>query len=211
MYSALVETAGYVPVPLTAEDYVELLPVRWRAVNSYGVKINHRVYDCQALNPYRRQHSGVNARKGLWQVNYDPYDVTRVWIRDHREGGWIQAPWTHLKTAPVPFGEQAWEHARQMLARRGQDPATEAEIAQAVEALLDKAEHGPGRDKPTARDKKVAGRARATVAASQRRPEPHQQPPVPGDDFGEDEDGDQLAEVIPLGVFDAREEAKKWW
>jgi putative transposase len=207
----LVETAGYVPVPLAADDYVELLPAAWRAINSYGVKIQHRTYDCKALNPYRRQHSGINARKGLWEVHYDPYDVTRVWVRNHHDGGWIQAPWTHLRTAPAPFGEQAWEHARQILARRGQDSATEAEIAHAVEALLDKAEHAPGRDKPTKRDKKVAGRTRATVAASRPRPEPDWQSPVHHDDVGDDEDRDQLAEVIPLGVFDAHEEAKKWW
>src|SRR5206468_8292774 len=63
MYAALVETAGYVPVPLAASDYIELLPAAWRAVNAYGVKVGHRTYDCKALNPYRRQHSGVNARK----------------------------------------------------------------------------------------------------------------------------------------------------
>ncbi len=63
MYAALVESAGYVPVPLTADDYIELLPVTWRAVNSYGIKIRHRRYDCRALNPYRHQHSGVTARR----------------------------------------------------------------------------------------------------------------------------------------------------
>ena len=40
-------------------DYIELLPVTWRMINAYGVKISHRTYDCKALNPYRRQHSGV--------------------------------------------------------------------------------------------------------------------------------------------------------
>jgi len=75
MYAALVETAGYVPVPLSADDYIELLPAAWRAVNAYGVKIRHRTYDCKALNPYRRQHSGVNARKGLWEVHYDPLSL----------------------------------------------------------------------------------------------------------------------------------------
>jgi putative transposase len=208
MYAALVETAGYVPVPLAADDYIELLPAAWRAVNAYGVKIRHRTYDCKALNPYRRQHSGVNARKGLWEVHYDPYDVTRVWVRDHHDGGWIQAPWTHLRTGPAPFGEQAWDHARQMLARRGHDRATEAEIAQTAEELLDKAEHGPGRDKPARRDQKVAGRARAVSAAGRPLPEPQ---PAPTRDADDDEDPGQLAEVIPLGVFDAHEEAKKWW
>jgi len=30
MYAALVEAVGYVPVILSADDYVELLPARWR-------------------------------------------------------------------------------------------------------------------------------------------------------------------------------------
>jgi putative transposase len=96
-YAALVEVAGYAPVPLSEDDYVELLPATWRAVNSYGVKIGHRRYDCRALNPYRRQHSGVTAKKGLWEVHRDPYDVSRVWVRNHRDGGWILVPWTYLK------------------------------------------------------------------------------------------------------------------
>ena len=214
MYAALVETAGYVPVPLAAGDYIELLPAAWRAVNAYGVKIGHRTYDCKALNPCRRQHSGVEARNGQWEVHYDPYDVTRVWVRDHRGGGWILAPWTHLRAGPAPFGEQAWDHARQMLARRGQDRATEAEIAQAAAALMDKAEQGPGRGKEDRRDRKAGGRARAVSAAGSCLPDPgpapdgESPPPWDGDDEG---DGGHLAEVIPLGVFDAREEAKKWW
>ncbi len=36
---------------------------------------------------------------------------------------------------------------------------------------------------------------------------PQRQPPA----WDEEEDDGPLAEVIPLGVFDAREEAKKWW
>ncbi|KAF0964678.1 hypothetical protein MLGJGCBP_02167 [Rhodococcus sp. T7] len=211
MYAALVETAGYVPVPLAADDYIELLPAVWRTINAYGVKIRRRTYDCAALTPYRRQHSGVNARKGLWEVHYDPYDVTRIWVRNHYDGGWIQAPWTHLRAGPTPFGEQAWDHARQMLARRGEDPVTEAEIASAAAALLDSAERGPAREKPTKKDKRVAGRTRAVSAAERTPPAPVPGPPPRWDDDDNDEDSGQMADVIPLGVFDAREEAKKWW
>jgi putative transposase len=35
-YAALVEAAGYVPVALSAADYVELLPARWQAINAYA-------------------------------------------------------------------------------------------------------------------------------------------------------------------------------
>jgi len=71
-YTALVETAGYVPVALSAADYVELLPATWRAINAYGVKISYRTYDDQALNPLRHQRSGVRHRKDLWEIRFDP-------------------------------------------------------------------------------------------------------------------------------------------
>lgn len=51
-YAALVEVAGYFPVPLSQDDYIELLPVEWRAINSYGIKIRHRKYDSKALRRY---------------------------------------------------------------------------------------------------------------------------------------------------------------
>ena len=112
-------------------------------INSYGVKIGLRTYDSAELNPYRRQNSGIDAQHGRWEVRSDPYDISRVWVRNHHHGGWLPATWKHLRTAPVPFGEQAWNHARQLLAARGSDPATETEIAAAAADLLDRAEKGP--------------------------------------------------------------------
>jgi putative transposase len=178
-YAALIDVVGYVPVPLGPEDYIELLPAEWRVINSYGVKIGLRTYDSGELNPYRRQPSGIEARNGRWEVRYDPYDISRVWIRNHHHGGWLPATWKHLRTAPVPFGEQAWNHARRLLAARGSDPATEAEIAAAAADLLDRAGNGPepgpagqaaarqgkaasrGR---SARSRRVRGRTAATAA-----------------------------------------------
>jgi hypothetical protein len=43
-----------VPFPLTGDDYIELLPVAFRAVNDYGITIDNRTYDCKALNPPER-------------------------------------------------------------------------------------------------------------------------------------------------------------
>jgi hypothetical protein len=61
-YAALIDAAGYVPVPLGPEDYIELPPAEWRVINSYGVKIGLRTYDSRELNPYLRQPSGIEAR-----------------------------------------------------------------------------------------------------------------------------------------------------
>jgi hypothetical protein len=154
-------------------------------------------------------------------VHYDPYDVTRIWVRNHLDGGgWVIVSWTHLKSTPAPFGEQAWTQAQEILARRGGDPTTEAEIAGAVTALLDRAEQGPatGKSEHTKRDRRVAARTRAT-GPSWPRPVDDPAPDTRADTADEQAaqepetmtPPERLAKVIPLGVFDAREEAKKWW
>ena len=80
----------------------------------------------------------MREKKGLWEVRHDPYDVSRVHVRG--PDGWITVFWKHLDRAPVPFGELAWDHARRSLGR----DATEEQIADAVAALLRRANAGPG-------------------------------------------------------------------
>jgi len=208
-YAALVEAAGYVPVALSAEDYIELLPARWQAINAYGIRISYRTYDAEALNPLRRQPSGIKEKKDLWEIHHDPYDVSRVWVRDHHHTGWITAAWTQLSRVPMPFGELAWDHARRAL-----PTGTEEELADAVAALLRRANDGPTNDhhaSPSKRDRTVAARTRATSppADAAARPEP----PIPAVEETEpDTTGDEpLAKVIPLGIFDPFTEAQKRW
>jgi len=228
--------AGYVPVPLGPADYIELLPATWRVINSYGIKIARRTYDSATLNPYRRQPSGVAARRGLWEIRYDPYDISRIWVRNHHDRGFLEAIWTHLRTAPAPFGELTWARAREILASRGSDPVTEADIAAAAADLLDRAGNGPGPSgqapaaQPTAgrirspRSRRIAGRTAATASPQWPRPasgpadgnedsasngdaQPEQAAVQPADTDGET----PPAPVIPLPLFDARKEAEKWW
>lgn len=222
-YAALVAVAGYVPVPLGPDDYIELLPVQWRAINSYGIKLGRRRYDSPALNPYRGQDSGVSAKNGRWEIHHDPYDISRIWVRNHHdpasEQRFLEATWTHLRTTPVPFGELTWAHAREIVAARGSDPVTESEIAEAAARLLDTAGHGP--DRPASsearpgrsiRTRRVVGRTRATAvdrpvpAPDAAAPEHAAETPETPDDTAE-----HAAEVIALPLFDARKEAEKWW
>ncbi|MEV6480021.1 TnsA-like heteromeric transposase endonuclease subunit [Streptomyces sp. NPDC051576] len=199
-YTALVEACGYVPVALSSEDYIELLPSVWRAVNDYGIRIKRRTYDGPGL--IRRQHSGVTEKKGLWEVHHDPYDISRIWVRNHHgDGEWTEATWKHLRHTPVPFGELAWDHAA-----RGLPAGTEAEIADAAAALLTRAHAGPDNaetkpKKRTRRDRQVAARTKAAPPV----PTP---PPAAGPETGSSptEDDEPLAEVIPLGLFDPLED-----
>ncbi|MGO4457292.1 integrase [Streptomyces sp. M-16] len=223
-YAVLVETAGYLPLPLTAEDYLELLPARWQAVNSYGIKIKHRIYNCEGLDGLRREKSGIAERKGLWEVRHDPYDIRLVWLRNNRGGGkWITVPWRLLSTAPTPFGELAWDHENRNLREQGEQVA-EGAIAKAVGDLMERVVAGPetalappqpARGRNNRRDRKVAARTQATGRPAWPRPEhppaPPPEPAAPVRDDEEAETDEPLADIVPLKVFDARKEAKKWW
>ncbi|WP_405852343.1 Mu transposase C-terminal domain-containing protein [Streptomyces sp. NBC_00090] len=207
-YAALIESCGYVPVALRGQDYIELLPAAWRAVNSYGIKINNRTYDAPELGPMRRRDSGVAAKRGLWEVHRDPYDVSQVWVRNHRgHGEWVQATWKYLNRAPVPFGDLAWDHVSHQLPK-----ATEEELAEAVATLLTRAHAGPNsvapgqkrkKDKPSRRDRQVMARTKATSpTAAVPPPEPTREPVA--EELAEDEE--PMTEVIPLGLFDPLED-----
>lgn len=214
-YAALVETAGHVPVALSAYDYIELLPATWRAINAYGVKVGHRTYDDEALSPLRHQRSGVTDRRNLWEIHYDPYDVSRIWVRDHHRGGWITLFWKHLHRVAAPFGELAWDHTRRALPQ-----ATEEELADAVADLLKRAHYGPsdGNDKNAAklsrRDRRVAARTKANPPAAPIQPE---SVPVVSDtdddepDQNSDTHPERVAKVIPMPIFDPFTEADKRW
>lgn len=80
MYAAMVAAAGHVPLTLTGDDYIELLPVEWRTINAYGIQFDNRTYDGADLNPYRRQPSGVATKGNRWEIHYDPYDLRHVWL-----------------------------------------------------------------------------------------------------------------------------------
>ncbi|MFE7117062.1 Mu transposase C-terminal domain-containing protein [Streptomyces sp. NPDC057654] len=206
-YAALVESSGYVPVALSADDYIELLPAAWRAVNAYGIRINNRTYDAPELGSMRRRDSGVTAKRGLWEVHRDPYDVSRIWVRNHRrEGEWIQATWKYLNRTPVPFGDLAWDHVSHQLPK-----ATEEELAEAVAALLTRANAGPDpaepgqkrKKGPSKRDRQVVARTKVTAPAPVVLPEPQ---PEDAPAAEESVDEDEMAEVIPLGLFDPLED-----
>jgi hypothetical protein len=75
MYADCVGLSGYIPLPLTGDDYLELLPAVFRVVNDYGITIDNRTYDDRMLNPYRRLNSGLRGAEKQWEVHYDPLSL----------------------------------------------------------------------------------------------------------------------------------------
>jgi hypothetical protein len=217
-YAALVAAAGYVPVALTGEDYIELLPSQWRAIGDGGViQIEYRTYSAPELRPLQRASSGVNAQKGRWEVHYDPYDISRIWVRNHLHGGWITATWTHQSVVTQPFADFTWRHARKIAAQRGLDDTNELAVALILKALLNRAEQGPGSGKALARTLVAAALTNHMPAdlspelSAPPPPEPEAGPPNP-EERPEDEDTSQdsneplVGTVVPFGMFDPFDE-----
>jgi putative transposase len=126
----------------------------------------------------------------LWEVHYDPYDVSHVWVRNHHAGGWITAPWTHLHMLRQPFADFTWRRARQLAA----DDHDETAITRALADLLQRAGAGPDRVQ------RIAARTRVAAATSLRPPsEP--EPESEGKAAVRD-DAHSQSQVVPLGVFD---------
>ncbi|WP_328544919.1 Mu transposase C-terminal domain-containing protein [Streptomyces europaeiscabiei] len=189
-YALQVATSGYLPMPLGPSDYIELLPVTWRVINDYGIRIAHRTYDATELAAYRRQSSGVAVQRGKWEVHYDPHDLSHVFVRNHRASGWITAEWTLLPLVARPFSDALWRQARRQVVERGLDGDDQTAVARALDALLRRA----GRE---------AGESPGDV------PPPRTATPLrpaaePGEDDIDGEEGTptELAKVIPFGVFD---------
>ncbi|MGW5619151.1 transposase [Streptomyces sp. NPDC003877] len=182
MWAALVALTGHVPVPLSADDYVELLPVRWQAVNDYGVRFGYRTYDHPGLNPYRRRRSPRADKNGRWEVHHNPCDPNRVWVR--LPEGWLEVPWVHAAAVRRPFTAFTFDHVRRTVQRRHGREEHEAAIAQALDALLRRASQGLG----SRRERTVAARAQAAAQMTDSAPATTGQqwpvPLAPGASFG---------------------------
>jgi len=99
--------------------------VAWRQINEYGIRIDYRTYDSPGLGPWRRQHSGITARRGLWEVHQDPYDLSQVFVRT--PDAWVTVPWTHLPMISAPFADFTWRPARKLTAQAGRDDTSETD------------------------------------------------------------------------------------
>jgi hypothetical protein len=131
-YAQLTATSGSVPVPLSGLECVSLLPAQWRAVHERGVTLHGQLYDSAELAPLRGAHSGVTSRDGQWEVRYDPLDLTQVWVRDHRNSGWLVAPWVGGAQEPY-WPDVPPRHAGD---RRVPEPAEDAGTVSEVLAIL---------------------------------------------------------------------------
>ncbi|MEV2235396.1 Mu transposase C-terminal domain-containing protein [Streptomyces phaeochromogenes] len=230
MWAALTSVAGYVPVPLTRDDYLELLPVLWQAITERGIRLHHRTYDCDLLAPYRGQPSPITARGGKWEVHTNPHDARQIWLH-LPDGTFAEIPWIHRAHVHRPFNEQTWQHIRTTVTRHTEPDSLEADLADALDQLMRRTRTGNA----TAGEQRLLAR---TQPARTPLPPPHSANSHPSetesgagqagpgtdadslDDLdeeqdldAEEDDADDGPPAVPytgLGLYDARTEALKW-
>jgi transposase InsO family protein len=169
-YAAMVSRTGYVPLALSSGDYCELLPRKWCVINEYGINHDRRVYDDGALNPYRRQPSGVPGKGIRWEVRYDPYDISHIHVRNHKTNEWITVPWTRVDMLDQPMTAAIYAYAAKIAeanATDGRRPS-ESDVAREVRKIRNRARAGnasPNEHRVVAKDATRPERPPAPVAA----------------------------------------------
>lgn len=76
-------------LPLTTEDYIDLMPSSYRVISRVGINIGNRQYDSSELHPYRDQKSNIPGQNGKWEVKTDPNNPYLAWVQS-REKTWIE-------------------------------------------------------------------------------------------------------------------------
>ncbi|MBT2495229.1 DDE-type integrase/transposase/recombinase [Microbacterium sp. ISL-59] len=152
---------AYMPelhVPLTRDDYIALLPVQYRVLNRYGVRIDHRIYTSERLKGLWRRKSDDKARNGRWPIRVDPYNLHVVWIEQDDE--FVPLRWSN-QVHELPLLGDVWRYARAEHASRGDDlDAERRELALAIRAFA-----GQGNPAPRNAGHRRTARQRARMKA----------------------------------------------
>ncbi|MFJ8620793.1 Mu transposase C-terminal domain-containing protein [Streptomyces clavifer] len=218
MWAALLAVAGYVPVPLTGRDYLELLPVRWQAITPAGITIHHRTYDADLLAPHRSQASPVAGRGGKWEIHYNPHDVRQIWVR-LPDGELTEIPWIHRDHVHRPFDERTWQHIRTQAVdgNHSDTDQHEASLADSLDQLMRRVHSGHA----TTTEQALLARTAHLPLPTARDGDHHTETPADSpaqldeddsiDDLDDLPDDDFRPAPAPgFGLYDAHEEADKW-
>lgn len=110
-YSAAADLSGPINIPLGRDDFIGLMPTVWKRLTPTGVNHNLREYDSPELVRYHGTASNVPGKSRKWEVKYNPYDETHVWVRSP-ENKWIECRWRRLDSLKQPFVGEIYKNLR---------------------------------------------------------------------------------------------------
>lgn len=135
-YAAMFPYVGFIPRPLSRNDYIGLTPSCRRKIHSDGIQVEYRMYDAPELGGLRRRTSGT-ALDGLWEVHYLPADPQVIWVYDPETRTYIACEWKEDRL-DKPFSREVRDLASKIVESGGVEPKFTAEATSLsfIEACL---------------------------------------------------------------------------
>ncbi|MEV0287938.1 helix-turn-helix domain-containing protein [Kribbella sp. NPDC050820] len=135
-YAHGVARAGRIEVPRDARLALQLLPLRWRTIQHYGVEIDGLRYSGPIVGKYADRTSGhkprgnfYGSRKGgKWPFAVDPDDLSRIYFHDPDDGRWHTLVWEHAADLALPLSADALAYAKAVATSRDGVPDVTAAL-----------------------------------------------------------------------------------
>lgn len=121
---------GAIPVPRDPRAYlVDFLPVLRRSLQRNGIRIDHLTY----FSPALRTWITARDRPDPLLVRRDPRDLSRVFVLDPKDGGYLEVPTRDLSRPAISL----WEHrlAQRRLCTRHRGEVNETALYAAIEEM----------------------------------------------------------------------------
>ena len=193
--TALLAEGGIIPMPRDPRAYlVDFLPVLRRSLQRDGITIDHLTYFSSAL----RAWITARDRPGPLLIRRDPRDLSRVFVLDPQDDGYLEVPTRDLSRPSISL----WEHrlARRHLRLRHRSQVDEAALFAAVEEMR-------AAEREAARLTRSARRDRVRRSAAPGQPAaPPPATPAPPEPVNNEAVVSAVAEAIAPSPFDIIEQ-----
>ncbi|MFJ8747462.1 hypothetical protein ACIRL2_50065 [Embleya sp. NPDC127516] len=109
------------------------------ALTERGIRLLHRIHDCDPMGLYQGRPSPIAA--GKWEVHHNPHDddhQVRIRLLD---GELTQIP-GRTRSRRHPFDDRTWQHLRATVMHHTDADIHEANLAEALDRLMRRARTG---------------------------------------------------------------------
>lgn len=118
MFQVLAGVAPQSPVRPTRDQFIGTLPRTLRTINHYGINcqgLTYRDPDGRVANLHGRKSGLPVPNSNKYEVRFDPYNLTVIWVWDTHASEWIEVPWVLAGQFSGPFSTDMLKAAKKAL------------------------------------------------------------------------------------------------
>ena len=116
---AFQQVGAAIPLALNRDDFIDILPVEYRTIQTDGIQFGYGKYDSPQLTNLRRMPSLDGRHSNRWPISWDPYDQRFVWIRDPETNEWIECTLRNGARAEQPFATKIRRESKRIAQEQG--------------------------------------------------------------------------------------------